>query len=55
MTLLCTILGLLVEATLFTLFLRLCLGLYETVDLEVEATPRQDGLGGGLGGGLGIG
>ena len=53
MTLLCTILGLLVEAILFTLFLRLCLGLYETVDLEVEATPRQDGLGGGLGGGLG--
>ena len=51
--LLCTILGLLVEAILFTLFLRLCLGLYETVDLEVEATPRQDGLGGGLGGGLG--
>ena len=51
MTLLsCTILGLLVEAILFTLFFRLCLGLYETLDLEVEATPRQDGLGGGLGG-----
>ena len=54
MTLLsCTILGLLVEAIFFTLLFCLCLGLYETADLEVEATPRQDGLGGGLGGSLG--